>query len=85
MTTKERLHQLVEGLPESEAHAALRYLESLRQETADPVAAALESAPVDDEPLTEGEIAALEAAERDWEEGNFVSNDEAKRQLLQTP
>ena len=85
MTTKERLHQLVEGLPESEAHAALRYLESLRQEKADPVAAALESAPEDDEPLTEGETSDLEAAERDWQEDRFVSNDEAKRQLLQTP
>jgi len=85
MTTKERLHLLVEGLPDSEAQAALRYLESLRQEASDPVSAALEGAPEDDEPLTEDEIADLEGAERDWQEGNFVSNDEAKRQLLQTP
>ncbi len=85
MTTKERLHQIVEGLPDSEAHAALRYLEYLRQEASDPVAAVLGRAPEDDEPLTEEDLSELEAAERDWQEGRFVSNDEAKRQLLQTP
>jgi len=85
MTTKERLHHLVEGLPEPEAHAALRYVEFLCQETFDLVAAALASAPEDAEPLTGEEVSDLEAAERDWQEGRFVSNDEAKRQLLQTP
>jgi len=85
MTTKERIHQLVDGLPDSEVHAALRFLEYLRLETSDPVARALKRAPEDDEPLTEEDLADLEAAERDWQDGRFVSNDEAKRLLLQTP
>lgn len=85
MTTKERLHQIVDGLPESEAHAALRFLEYLRRETSDPVTAALQHAPEDDEPLTDKDLADLEAAEREWQDGSFVSNDEAKHRLLQTP
>ncbi len=47
MTTKERLHQLVDQLPESEVATATRVLEALRA-AADPLA----SAPEDDEPTT---------------------------------
>lgn len=83
MTTKERLHQLVDGLPESEAHAALRFLEYLRQEASDPLAQALQAAPEDDEPLADEDLADLEAAEIEWQEGRFVPHDEAKRRLLQ--
>jgi hypothetical protein len=36
MTEKERLHTLVEDLPEPEVHAALRFVEYLRQEASDP-------------------------------------------------
>lgn len=47
MTTKERLHQLVDELPVSEVATAARVLEALRA-TADPLA----SAPEADEPTT---------------------------------
>lgn len=82
MTEKERLHTLVEDLPEPEVHAALRFVESLRQKAADPVARALQEAPFDDEPLTAEDLVELEAAERDRQEGRVVPHDEARRELL---
>jgi hypothetical protein len=42
MTEKERLHALVEDLPEGEVHAALRFVEFLRSST-----------PPEDQPVTE--------------------------------
>lgn len=82
MTEKERLHSLVEELPEPEVHAALRFVEYLRREAADPVARALREAPYDDEPLTADDLAELDAAELDRQEGRVVSHDEARRELL---
>ena len=66
MTVQEKLHHLIEELPEAELHAALRFLEYLRQTgtDADPVLQALLAAPPDDEPLSEEEIAESDAA---WE------------------
>jgi hypothetical protein len=82
MTEKERLHSLVEELPEPEIHAALRFLQYLRQEASDPVAQAFQTAPVDDEALTAGDLADLEAAELDRREGRLLSHDEARLELL---
>ena len=82
MTEKERLHLLVEELPEPEVHAALRFVEYLRRERQDPVARAIEEAPFDDEPLTADDLADLEAAECDRREGRVVSHDDARRELL---
>lgn len=66
MTVQEKLHHLIEELPEAELHAALRFLEYLRQTStgADPVLQALLAAPPDDEPLSEEEIAESDAT---WE------------------
>jgi hypothetical protein len=75
MTEKERLHSLVEELPEPEVHAALRFVEYLRREAADAVARALREAPYDDEPLTADDLAELDAAELDRQEGRVVSHD----------
>jgi len=82
MTEKERLHSLVEDLPAQEVHAALRFVEYLRREASDPVARALREAPLDDEPLTADDLEALEAGQRDLQEGRVVSHDEARRELL---
>lgn len=82
MTEKERLHSLVEELPEPEVHAALRFVEYLRREASDPVARALRLAPDDDEPLTAEDLAELDAAERDRQEGRVVTHDEARRELI---
>ena len=48
MTVKERLHHLVEALPETELETAARVLEALHA-TADPVAWALDNAPDNDD------------------------------------
>lgn len=82
MTEKERLHSLVDKLPEPEVHAALRFVEYLRREAADPVARALSEAPYDDEPMTADDLAELDAAELDRQAGRVVSHDEARRELL---
>jgi hypothetical protein len=85
MTEKERLLSLVEELPEPEVHAALRFVEYLRHEASDPVARALQEAPLDDEPLTAEDIEELEAAERDRQEGRTVSHHQVRRELLRKP
>lgn len=82
MTPRERLHTLVDDLPESEVRTATRFVEYLHQEASDPVAQALRDAPLDDEPLTEDDLAAIEEAKRDFREGRTLSHEEARRQLL---
>jgi hypothetical protein len=72
---------LVDILPESELQAALRFLENLTAEDVAPCWS-LSDAPVDDEPLTAEDEAALAEAERDLMEGRVVSHDEARRRLL---
>ncbi len=56
MTTKERLHRFVDDLSERDAERALELVES---EFDDPVIAAFRNAPMDDEPLSSEEEAAL--------------------------
>ena len=66
MTVQERLHHLIDELPEAELHAALRFLEYLRQISTrtDPVLQALLAAPPEDESLSQEEITQSDAA---WE------------------
>jgi hypothetical protein len=80
MTVKERLHHLVDALPESEAPTATRILEALVA-TADPVLRAHLLAPADDE-STAGDDAdgGLTEARAEFS----VSHDEARRRLLGT-
>lgn len=85
MTDKERLHALVVTLLEPEVHAALRFVEYLRQEGSDPVARGLEEAPFDDKPLTAEDLAALDDAEDDVREGRVVPHEQARLQLLREP
>ena len=56
--SREELHRLLDRIPSGEIGAAKRFLESLT----DPVAQALSRAPLDDEPETPEEIAAVDAA-----------------------
>jgi len=80
MTTKERIHELVDRLPgESEEHAEayLRYL----LQTSDPVLAALQSAPVDDEPETDEERGAVEEGREAWRRGEVVTDEELRHEL----
>jgi hypothetical protein len=82
MTQRERLHDLVDTLPENELHAALRFLEFLEGEETPSRLWSLENAPIDDEPLTPQEEAALVEAEEDLATGRVVSHAEARQRLL---
>ena len=80
MTIKEELHRLVDELPESESHAAKRYLEYLCN-MGDPVLRAMLEAPEDDEPETEEERAAVAEAYEDLAAGRIVPLEEVKREF----
>lgn len=58
MTTKERLHKLVDELSEPEAKRALSLVEK-EQEHDDPLLRAIANAPEDDEPWTDEDEAAM--------------------------
>jgi hypothetical protein len=81
MTVKERLHRLVDTLPEGELHTAERFLEYLRNTpgAVDPVLWAHLRAPLDDLPADaddlDGELTAARAEPS-------VSHEEARRVLL---
>jgi hypothetical protein len=63
MTAREELHQLVDFIPDSEVRTTQKLLRAL----VDPVELALLSAEEDDEPESDGERAAVEAALADPE------------------
>jgi hypothetical protein len=77
MTAKEQLRQRVEAFSEDEAAEALRLLD-LRT---DVVVVAFRDAPLDDEPFTEEDEAALAEARADVAAGRTVPLDEAMREL----
>lgn len=74
MTSREELHKLVDHIPEADVAAARKILRSL----VDPVELALLTAPLDDEPETEEELAEVEKALSD--PGGDVSIEEVLRE-----
>ena len=81
MASKDRLHRLVEELPESEVSAAERYLEYLRLVRQDPVAYSILTAREDDEPESDEERVAVAEAREDIQKGQVSSLDKVKREL----
>lgn len=82
MTDRERLHALVDDLPEDEVRTTLRFVEHLQNPEDDPVLRALAEAPLDDEPLTEEDFAALREAEEDEVHGRLIPHEEIRRRVL---
>lgn len=78
-TGRDELHAIVDQLPEDELAEARRLLMALR--ALDPALRAAQLAPVDDEPLTEEEREAIAAAEAGYLGGDWVTNEEMKREL----
>jgi hypothetical protein len=78
MAPRDNLHRLVDILPESELERAERVLEALRQ-VAEPPYRPLESVPLDSEPVTPAERAAVDEARSDVAAGRVISHEEAKR------
>jgi hypothetical protein len=78
--TKQRLHELVDALPEDEIEPAKKYLESLVSKECDPVLQEFLNAPEDDEPLTEEELKAIEEGEEAIARGETRDLDEVLRE-----
>jgi hypothetical protein len=72
---RSQLSELVATLPDSELHAALRYLRFLEEE-ADPLLRRLREAPYDDEPFTPEEEEEARLAREEFARGEFVTLDE---------
>ena len=75
---KQRLHELVDELPEGEIQAAERYLLSLCGQE-HPIVHAMRSAPIDDEPLTDKDRVAIEEGEREIAAGHGIPHDRIRR------
>ena len=78
--TRTTLRKLISQLPESELVAAHRYLCYLRDES-DPVLQAFLNAPLDDEPLTEDDIKAIEEGKEDIKAGRVYTLERVKAKL----
>jgi hypothetical protein len=79
MTTREKLHQIVDKLPEGELDAALRAIEA---RTDDPMIRRLDDAPPEDEKISPEEEAAVQEARDELAAGApLISQDEIKREL----
>jgi predicted transcriptional regulator len=72
MTTKYRLHQMVDALPDNELDEAERLLAALM--TDDPVLRAVRLAPLDDEAETDDERAAVQEGLAERDRGELVDD-----------
>ena len=77
MTTKDALYRLIDAIPEHDRDAARSALEPL----ADPVLLALANAPLDDEPETDDERAAVAEGRAALARGDAISLEDARREL----
>ena len=76
--SRHTLHELVERIPEEELSGAQRFLEYLAMS---PGYRAALSAPPDDEPVTDGDAAAVALAREEVREGRIVPHDEVLREF----
>ena len=77
MTAKEQLRERVETLTEEQAADTLRLID----QRADPLTGLLDNAPVDDEPTTPEEEAAVQEALDAAARGETISLDELRAEL----
>ena len=77
---RDDLKRLIDGLPDSELHAARRYLQFLSYHN-DALAWSLDQAPYDDEPVSNEDWEAIEEANEDIAASRVVSHEEIKREL----
>jgi hypothetical protein len=81
VTTKDELHHLIDELGDRDLADAQRILEDIRAHGKDRVARKLLTAPIDDEPETEEERAAVAEAWDAIRRGDVVSDEDLRRQL----
>lgn len=82
MVTRERLHELVNGLRDDDLAPAADYLAELGARH-DALLARLLAAPYDHEPETDEERQGVAEARQQYREGRYLTADEAKRKLLE--
>ena len=82
MATKDRLHRLVDDLPEPEVPAAERYLQYLQLVASDPVFSTFLNAPEDDEPLTAADLAAIDEAHQAVTRGEVRPWEQVRAEIL---
>ena len=75
---KDRLHELVEDLPDSEVGTAERILEALRDAVAERIIRSLENAPEDDEPDDDDFDGGLTQARSE----ESIEHEEVRRRVL---
>ena len=78
--SREKLKRLIDELSDQELHAVGRYVCSLHL-AQDPVAASLAHVPVDDEPVTDGDLEAITESDEDIASGRVVTLEELRREL----
>lgn len=79
MTTREKLHRLVDELPEEKLDAALKAIETRAD---DPLIRRLEDSPPEDEEISAEEEAAVQEAHDELTAGTpLVSHDEIQREF----
>jgi hypothetical protein len=76
---RDDLRRLADELPCAELHAALRFMQYLRDEGVQEWHA--DEAPIDDEPETEEERAAVEEARGQYERGEYVTSEQMRGEL----
>lgn len=81
MQMRDRVHQLIDELPDDEQPPIERWLHQ-RQADAGPQSPAITDAPADDEPLSPDDTAALEEGLADLAAGRAVSHEEARSRLF---
>ncbi len=82
--SRERLHQLADKLPQKNLSVAQRLLEELKSGS-DPVLQGILNAPLDDEPVTKQEEAAIAEGLADYKAGRVVSHEEVRRRFARRP
>jgi len=82
MEERQVLHVLLDELPDGELVAAKRFLEYLRFRSKDTLRSFLDEAPLDDEPVTDEDLAAIREGLAEKARGEVISQEEAERLLL---
>ena len=70
---KEHAHELIERLPVDQISTVVRFMEFM---LLDPVSRSMATAPMDDEPITEDEIRAIEASKEWFRHNQGISHEE---------
>jgi len=76
--SRDTIHALVDRIPESELPAAERFLEYL---AVSPAYRAALSASLDDEPVTDSDVMAIDRAHNEVRAGKVISHDEILREF----